>query len=202
MFPGATVDAATRKAVASLRDSRANWSSDELGALSEVAKGSPTQRALRMVGTLAPNSPITALLHAGGLIGGIATGGLGTAGSLGTMATGLAARTAANRMTASAVANLSNIIRSGGSAPAIAPAMGPSVTTPLAALLMGSGVSASQPAQKSLRLCLLRGARQQDGAHRLRDPAEQDGLSGTSGVRSAGWFAAEAHQRAKAAQES
>jgi hypothetical protein len=147
MFPGATVDAATRKAVASLRDSRANWSPDELGGLNEVAKGSPTQRALRMVGALAPNSPISALLHAGGLIGGIATGGLGTAGSLGTMATGLAARTAANRLTNSAVANLSNIIRSGGASPAISPAMGPSVTSPLAALLTGSGVSAFQPAQ-------------------------------------------------------
>ena len=147
MFPGATVDAATRKAVASLRDSRPNWSPDELGALNEVAKGSPTQRALRMVGALAPNSPISALLHAGGLIGGIATGGLGTAGSLGTMATGLAARTAANRLTNSAVANLSNIIRSGGSAPATSPAMGPSVASPLAALLTGSGVNAFQPAQ-------------------------------------------------------
>jgi hypothetical protein len=38
MFPGAAVDAATRKAIASLRDSRANWSSDELGILIEVAK--------------------------------------------------------------------------------------------------------------------------------------------------------------------
>jgi hypothetical protein len=66
MFPGAAVDAATRKAIASLRDSRANWSSDELGILIEVAKGSPTQRALRMVDALAPNSSITALLHAGG----------------------------------------------------------------------------------------------------------------------------------------
>ena len=32
-------------------------------------------------------------------------------------------------------------------------------------------------------------------AHCLRNPAGQDGLSGNSGVRSAGWFAAEAHQR-------
>ena len=147
MFPGATVDAATRKAVASLRDSRANWSPDELAALNDVAKGSPTQRALRMVGALAPNSPITALLHAGGLVGGIATGGLGTAGSLGTMAPGLAARTAANRLTSSAVNNLSNIIRSGGSAPMTIASMGPSVASPLATLLTGSGVSAFQPAQ-------------------------------------------------------
>jgi hypothetical protein len=57
MFPGATVNAATRKAVASLRDSRANWSPDELIALNDVAKGSPTRRTLRMVGALAPNKP-------------------------------------------------------------------------------------------------------------------------------------------------
>jgi hypothetical protein len=44
-----------------------------------------------------PNSPITALMHAGGLIGGLAIGGIGTAGSLGTMATGLAAKAAANK---------------------------------------------------------------------------------------------------------
>jgi hypothetical protein len=61
--------------MASLRDSRANWSPDELAALNDVAKGSPTQRALRVVGALAPDSPITALLHAGGLVCGIATGG-------------------------------------------------------------------------------------------------------------------------------
>jgi hypothetical protein len=89
-------DTATRNAVARLRDSRASWSPDELQALNEVAKGSPTQRALRVVGALAPNSPITALMHAGGLIGGLATRGVGTAGSLGTMATGLAAKAAAN----------------------------------------------------------------------------------------------------------
>ena len=80
LIPGSTVDAATRNAVARLRDSRASWSPDELQALNEVAKGSPTQRALRVVGALAPNSPITALMHAGGLIGGLATGGVGTAG--------------------------------------------------------------------------------------------------------------------------
>jgi transposase len=32
-----------------------------------------------------------------------------------------------------------------------------------------------------------RSACQQNGAHRLRDPARQDSLSGNSGVRSAGW---------------
>ena len=116
LIPGSTVDAATRNAVARLRDSRASWSPDELQALNEVAKGSPTQRALRVVGALAPNSPITALMHAGGLIGGLATGGVGTAGSLllGTMATGLAAKAAANRLTANAVGSLGNLIRSGG----------------------------------------------------------------------------------------
>jgi hypothetical protein len=39
-----------------------------------------------------------------------------------------------------------------------------------------------------------RGARQQDGAHRLRDPAEQDGLSGNSSVAALVGFAARGHQ--------
>ena len=41
-----------------------------------------------------------------------------------------------------------------------------------------------------------RGARQQDGAHRLRDPAEHDSSSGNSGVRSVGEFAARGSPRA------
>jgi hypothetical protein len=139
LIPGSTVDAATRNAVAKLRDSRASWSPDELQALNEVAKGSPTQRALRVVGALAPNSPITALMHAGGLIGGLATGGVGTAGSLGTMATGLAAKAAANRLTANAVDSLGNLIRSGGvAAPAVAPSVFPRVASPLSAALVNS----------------------------------------------------------------
>jgi hypothetical protein len=47
------------------------------------------------------------------------------------MATGLAARTAANRLTSSAVANLSSIVRSGGGAPTtIAPKMPPGFRLP------------------------------------------------------------------------
>jgi len=46
-----------------------------------------------------------------------------------------------------AVDNPGNLIRLGGASPALSPAMGPSVTSPLAALLMGSGVNAAQPAQ-------------------------------------------------------
>jgi hypothetical protein len=38
------------------------------------------------------------------------------------------------------------------------------------------------------------GACQQDGAHRLRNPARQDGLSGDSGVRSVGAVRGQAHQ--------
>jgi hypothetical protein len=49
-------------------------------------------------------------------------------------------------MTANAVNNPGNIIRSGGRPITVAP-MGPSAASPLAALLMGSGVSATQPAQ-------------------------------------------------------
>jgi hypothetical protein len=44
LIPSSTVDAATRDAVAKLRDSRAPWSLDELQALNEVANG--PQRAL------------------------------------------------------------------------------------------------------------------------------------------------------------
>jgi hypothetical protein len=73
--------------------------------------------------------------------------GLGTAGSPGTMATGLTARAAANRLTNSPVANLSNIIRSGGSTPTTLAPVGPRAASPLAALLMGGGVNAAQPAQ-------------------------------------------------------
>src|SRR5208282_3447425 len=40
------------------------------------------------------------------------------------------------------------------------------------------------------------------GAHRVRDPAPQDGLSGNSGVRSAGWVRGRGSPRAKAAQKS
>jgi transposase len=39
-----------------------------------------------------------------------------------------------------------------------------------------------------------RGARQQDGAHRLRNPAGQDSLSGNSGVRSVGTVRGRARQ--------
>lgn len=39
--------------------------------------------------------------------------------------------------------------------------------------------------EEALQACRC-GARQQDGAHRLRDPAEQDGLSGNSGVAGVG----------------
>jgi hypothetical protein len=145
IFPNANLDKLTRDAIAKVRDNRSNWTPDELAALNEAAAGTPTQRALRMVGALAPNSPITTLLHSGGLVGGIATGGIGTAGSLGTMATGLAARTAVNPITNSAVDRLSSVIRSGGSAPTTTTPMG--TASPLAALLMGSGVNALQPVQ-------------------------------------------------------
>lgn len=58
LVPYAAVDQSTRNAVSQLRNSRANWTPDELAALNEAAAGSPTQRALRMVGMLSPTSPI------------------------------------------------------------------------------------------------------------------------------------------------
>jgi transposase len=47
--------------------------------------------------------------------------------------------------------------------------------------------------QEALQACR-GGARQQDGAHRLRNPAGQDGLSGNFGVRSVGTVRGQAHQ--------
>ena len=73
---GSTVVTATCDAVAKRRDSRASSSADEPPALKEVASGPPAQRTLRVAGAVAPNSPITAFVHVGGLIGGRATGAL------------------------------------------------------------------------------------------------------------------------------
>ena len=47
--------------------------------------------------------------------------------------------------------------------------------------------------QEALQACRC-GARQQDGAHRLRNPPGQDRLSGNSGVRSLGTVRGQAHQ--------
>jgi hypothetical protein len=80
-------------------------------------------------------------------LGALATGGVSVPASVAIGAGTLGARSAANRMTANAVNNLSSIVRSGGRAPFTLPPMGPRVTSPLAALLLGSGVNALQPAQ-------------------------------------------------------
>jgi hypothetical protein len=53
-------------------------------------------------------------------------------------------------VTDSAVDRLSSIIRSGRASPATLAPMGPRVASPLATLLMGSGVNALQPAQPRL----------------------------------------------------
>jgi hypothetical protein len=55
--------------------------------------------------------------------------------------------------------------------------------------------------EEALQACR-RGAREQDGAHCLRDPARQDDLSGNSGVSSVGRVRGQARQKAKAAQKS
>ena len=91
-----------------------------------------------------PSLVITSL---SGDLGALATGGATIPASAALTAGTLGARAAANRMTSSAVDRLGNIIRSGGSAPMTIAPMGPRVTSPLAALLMGSGVNAVQPAQ-------------------------------------------------------
>jgi hypothetical protein len=148
IFPNANLDKLTRDAIAKVRDSRSNWTPDELAALNEAAAGTPTQRALRMVGALAPTNPISAAVHlVGGVPGALATGGLSALAQGAGMAAGFGGKAAANRLTANAVNNLSNIIRSGGASPTTVAPMGPRVASPLAALLMGSGVNALQPAQ-------------------------------------------------------
>jgi hypothetical protein len=140
LIPGSTIDRATRQAVANLRDSRASWSPDELAALNEVAKGSPTQRALRMVGALAPTNPIAAAVHlTAGVPGAMATGGLSALAQGAGMAAGFGAKAAANKLTANAVNNLGALIRSGGSAaPMAAPSAFPRVASPLSAALVNS----------------------------------------------------------------
>jgi hypothetical protein len=81
------------------------------------------------------------------VLGALATGGVSVPASIAMGAGTPGARAAANRMTANAVNNLSSIVRSGGGAPITIAPMGPRVTSPLAALLIGSGVNALQPAQ-------------------------------------------------------
>jgi hypothetical protein len=66
----------TGQAIAKLRAGRSDWTPDELSALSEGANGTPTVRALAMLGRLAPTSPLMAGLQAtGGGLGAFATGG-------------------------------------------------------------------------------------------------------------------------------
>ena len=138
----------TSQAIAKVRDSRSNWTSDELAALNEAANGTPTARALALIGRLAPTSPLMAVAHAaGGGLGALATGGAAIPASAAVAAGTLGARAVANRMTANAADRLGNIIRSGGSAPLTIAPMGPRVASPLAALLMGGGINATQPAQ-------------------------------------------------------
>jgi hypothetical protein len=102
------------------------------------------RRALAFIGKLAPTNSTMAGLHAvlgGG--GAFATGGASIPASAAFGAGTLGARAAANNMTANAANRLGNIIRSGGAPITIAP-MGPRVASPLATLLMGSGVNAVQ----------------------------------------------------------
>jgi hypothetical protein len=88
-----------------------------------------------MIGRLAPTNPTMAGLHA-------ALGGVGR------IRRRNARRPRSGQpQTANAVDRLGNIIRSGGASPITIAPMGPRATSPLAALLMGSGVNAAQPAQ-------------------------------------------------------
>jgi hypothetical protein len=144
-IPNANLDPQLRNAVAKVRDSRKDWSPDELAALDEAAKGTPTQRALRVVGQYLNSQGAH---FAGGGLGFAAGGPVGAAiGSMVSSAPSAIAKGFASRLTNSAIDRAGNIVRSGGALPSTIAPMGPSATSPLAALLMGSGVSASQPAQ-------------------------------------------------------
>src|SRR6202035_5206750 len=66
--------------------------------------------------------------------------------------------------------------------------------SPQAAYQPAADVGEEADREEALQACR-RGARQQDGAHRLRNPAGQDGLSGNSGVRSVGRVRGRAHQK-------
>ena len=57
-IPNAAFSKADAQAIAKVRDSRSNWTPDELAALNEAAAGTPTQRALRMVGSACADKPV------------------------------------------------------------------------------------------------------------------------------------------------
>jgi hypothetical protein len=48
------IDNATRQRLVALKNSRDNWTSDELDALNDAIRGSPTQNAFRLIGKLSP----------------------------------------------------------------------------------------------------------------------------------------------------
>jgi hypothetical protein len=100
-----------------------------------------------MVGALAPNSPITALLHAAAWLAALRLAGSGRPARSERWRPAWRPGLQPTRLTSSAVDRLSNIIRSGGAMPSAITPMGPRVASPLAALLTGSGVSAFRPAQ-------------------------------------------------------
>jgi hypothetical protein len=123
----------------------ARVSSQWKSTLNEAANGSPTQRALRVVGQYLNGFTGHALAGGAGFMAGGPVGA-----SIGAMAPGIPgaiAKNLASRMTANAADRAGALIRSSGSAPFTLPSMGPRVASPLAALLIGSGVNAIQPAQ-------------------------------------------------------
>jgi hypothetical protein len=144
-IPNSNLDPQLRNAVARVAASRSDWTPDELAALNEAANGSPTQRALRVVGQYLNGFTGHALAGGAGFMAGGPVGA-----SIGAMAPGIPgaiAKNLASRMTANAADRAGALIRSSGSAPFTLPSMGPRVASPLAALLIGSGVNAIQPAQ-------------------------------------------------------
>jgi hypothetical protein len=93
---------------------RRGFSPDELGAMREVAAGTPSQNALRLLGRLSPTTGGLSLsLHGGALLG---SGGLSAVAGAG----GWAAKRSAERMTENNVYGLARLIRENGLTPHLA----------------------------------------------------------------------------------
>jgi hypothetical protein len=104
---GGNADNATRQNVRRLLEKPKGMSATEQKAANAVVRGSPGQNALRLAGKLSPSG--NGLMAALGIGGTMVNPAVGIA-SLG----GMAAKSAADRMTAKNVERLSQIIRSGG----------------------------------------------------------------------------------------
>lgn len=117
---GANIDNATRQRIASLLLSQKGsrgFTAAEKEAAEQVARGTPTQNAMRLLGKLAPTGVVSGGIGTslgasiGNAIGGPA---LATVGAFAVPAAGASAKRVADAMTQRSAGALSEIIRSGG----------------------------------------------------------------------------------------